>query len=100
MPEGVSVLNLNVPRAATAGTELRRTVQSHQPYYVRSKPATARAQHEPFQFPIDIVVDWDHLEPGTDIHAVVADGVASVTPLTWRMTAETEWTPRRSGQRS
>ena len=26
MPEGVSVLNLNVPRGATTGTELRRTV--------------------------------------------------------------------------
>ena len=32
MPTGVSVLNLNVPRGATSRTELRKTVQSHQPY--------------------------------------------------------------------
>lgn len=94
MPAGVSVLNLNVPRAATPRTELRKTVQSHQPYYVRSKQASTRPLHLPYQFPLDIVVDWTNLEPGTDIHAVAHDAVASVTPLTWRMTAATEWTPR------
>jgi 5'-nucleotidase len=93
MPTGVSVLNLNVPRGATSRTELRRTVQSHQPYYVRSKQAP-RPLHLPYQFPIDIVVDAQRLEPGTDIHAVVQDGVVSVTPLTWCMTAETTWMPR------
>ena len=39
MPAGVSVLSLNVPRSATPETELRKTVQSHQPYYMRSRPA-------------------------------------------------------------
>jgi 5'-nucleotidase len=94
MPAGVSVLNLNVPRAATPKTELRKTVQSHQPYYVRSKQPSARPLNLPYQFPLDIVVDWTNLEPGTDVHAVAQDAVASVTPLTWRMTAATEWTPR------
>ena len=41
MPDGVSVLNLNVPRSATTQTELRKTVQSRQPYYVRSRPSPA-----------------------------------------------------------
>jgi 5'-nucleotidase len=93
MPKGVSVLNLNVPRGATTRTELRKTVQSQQPYYVRRRPGSARPLDQPYQFPVEAVVDWDRLEPGTDIHAVVRDQVASVTPLTWQMTAHTEWTP-------
>jgi 5'-nucleotidase len=96
MPDGVSVLNLNVPRSATTQTELRKTVQSRQPYYVRSRPASARPLDEPYQFAVEVVIDWDRLEPGTDIHAVVRDQVASVTPLTWRMTADTDWEPRQA----
>jgi 5'-nucleotidase len=94
MPDGVSVLNLNVPRSATPQTELRKTVQSRQPYYVRSRPSSARRLDQPYEFAVEIVVDRDRLEPGTDIHAVVRDQVASVTPLTWRMTADTNWMPR------
>jgi 5'-nucleotidase len=93
MPEGVAVLNLNVPRGATARTELRRTVQSRQPYYVSRGPGSARPLDQPYQFPVEVVVDWDRLEPGTDIHAIVHDQVASVTPLTWQMTAQTDWMP-------
>jgi 5'-nucleotidase len=98
MPDGVSVLNLNVPRGGTIRTELRKTVQSQQPYYVRRGPGSARPLDEPYLFPVEVVVDWDTLEPGTDIHAVVRDQVASVTPLTWQMTAQTDWLPATSGR--
>ncbi|MBV9205012.1 MAG: 5'/3'-nucleotidase SurE [Actinobacteria bacterium] len=94
MPHGVSVLNLNVPRNATPQTELRKTVQSRQPYYVRGRPNPAPRLDEPYQFAIEVVVDTDRLEPGSDIHAIVCDQVASVTPLTWWMTADTDWVPR------
>jgi 5'-nucleotidase len=94
MPAGVAVLNLNVPRSATPQTELRKTVQSRQPYYVRSRPAQARPLDQPYQFPVSVAVDWDRLEPGTDVYAVARDKVVSVTPLTWWMTADTEWRPR------
>src|SRR5580700_9094664 len=97
LPDGVSVLNLNVPRSATTRTELRKTVQSRQSYYVRRRPSSDRRLDEPYQFVPEVVVDWDRLEPGTDIHAVVRDHVASVTPLTWRMTADTGWEPRGAG---
>jgi 5'-nucleotidase len=93
LPDGVSVLNLNVPRGATTRTELRRTVQSQQPYYVRRGPGPARPLDQPYQFPVEVVVDRDRLEPGTDIHAIVCDQVVSVTPLTWQMTAQTAWVP-------
>lgn len=93
MPDGVSVLNLNVPRGASTRTELRRTVQSQQPYYERRAPGEARPLDQPFQFPVQVVVDRDRLEPGSDIHAIVCDQVASVTPLTWQWTAQTDWLP-------
>jgi 5'-nucleotidase len=95
LPDGISVLNLNVPQSATPDTELRKTAQSRQPYYARRRPEPARRLDQPYQFPVDVVVDWDTLEPGTDIHAVVQDEVASVTPLTSRMTADTDWEPSR-----
>ena len=98
MPEGVSVLNLNVPRSATTGTELRKTVQSQQPYYVRRRPGSARPLDQPYQFPVEVVVDWDRLQPGTDIHAVIRDQVVSVTPLTWQMSVQTDWEPPGDAQ--
>jgi hypothetical protein len=39
-------------------------------------------------------VDADQLEVDSDIRAVVFDGVVSVTPLSWSMTARTDWQPR------
>lgn len=97
MPAGVSVLNLNVPRSATTRTELRKTVQSQHPYYVRRRPDPPRPLEQPYQFAVDVGIDPDRLEPGTDIHAIVRDQVVSVTPLTWQQTATTDWTPAREG---
>jgi len=97
MPAGVSVLNLNVPRSATTRTELRKTVQGRQPYYARRRPDPPRPLDQPYQFAVDVVIDPAALEPGTDIHAIVCDQVASVTPLTWQQTAATDWAPARDG---
>jgi 5'-nucleotidase len=97
MPAGVSVLNLNVPRSATTRTELRKTVQGRQPYYARRRPDPPRLLDQPYQFAVDVVIDPAALEPGTDIHAIVCDQVASVTPLTWQQTAATDWAPARDG---
>jgi 5'-nucleotidase len=97
MPAGVSVLNLNVPRSATTRTELRKTVQGRQPYYARRRPDPPRPLDRPYQFAVDVVIDPAALEPGTDIHAIVCDQVASVTPLTWQQTAATGWAPARDG---
>ena len=97
MPAGVSVLNLNVPRSATTRTELRKTVQARQPYYVQRRPEAPRPLEQPYQFAVDVIIDPDRLEPGTDIHAIVRDQVVSVTPLTWQQTAITDWTPAGMG---
>ena len=91
-PDEVSVVNLNVPRNATRATELRRTVQSRVPYYVQSVPGS-RVLSEPVRLTTTISVEGHHVEPGSDVHALVVDEVVSVTPLTWSMTAVTDWRP-------
>ena len=58
------MLNLNVPRGATTRTELRRTVQSEQPYYVSRGPGPVRPLDQPYQFPVEVVVDWTAWSPG------------------------------------
>jgi broad specificity polyphosphatase/5'/3'-nucleotidase SurE len=90
----VAVINLNVPRAATPTTEIRRTVQSRQPYYVHSLPDGTRVPTDPLALRIAATVDADRLEADSDIRAIVYDGVVSVTPLSWSMTAHTDWQPR------
>jgi 5'-nucleotidase len=91
-PEDVSVINLNVPRNATLATELRRTFQSRSRYYVQSVPSP-RLLSDPVRLKIKVNVDREHVEPGSDVHALVVDEVVSVTPLTWSMTATTDWRP-------
>ncbi len=94
LPDDVAVLNLNVPDGATPDTELRRTVQSRQPYYVHSLPPGDRIAADPLRLQVAAEIDTGSLEPDSDIRAVVCDGVASVTPLSWSMTARTGWQPR------
>jgi 5'-nucleotidase len=93
LPPDVAVINLNVPRAATPTTEIRRTVQSRQPYYVHSLPDGTRVPTDPLALRIAATVDADRLEADSDIRAIVYDGVVSVTPLSWSMTAHTDWQP-------
>jgi len=69
------------------------------PYYVggiiekESSLLVADANTFRSQFAVDVSIDPGRLEPGTDIHAIIHDQVASVTPLTWQQTATTDWTP-------
>ena len=93
LPDDVAVLNLNIPDGATPSTELRRTVQSRQPYYVHSLPDSTRVPTDPLQLRIAAIVDPLRLEADSDIRAVVYDRVASVTPLSWSMTSRTGWQP-------
>jgi 5'/3'-nucleotidase len=94
LPPEVAVLNVNIPREATPTTEVRRTVQSRQPYYVHSLPEGTRVPTDPLRLQIAAEVDAEQLEVNSDIRAIVCDGVVSVTPLSWSMTAHTDWQPR------
>jgi broad specificity polyphosphatase/5'/3'-nucleotidase SurE len=96
LPGDVAVININVPDRATPKTEVRRTVRSRRRYYVYLPPGT-RALAEPVRLQIRTVVKPELLEPDSDIRAVACDGVVSVTPLTWSMTARTDWQPATDG---
>jgi broad specificity polyphosphatase/5'/3'-nucleotidase SurE len=84
-----------------AGAGVVKCVQMHiagravSGYAITGSPvmAVTHAVLELAERPIRLCVDWDRVEPGTDIHAIVRDQVASVTPLTWQMTAQTDWMP-------
>ncbi len=96
LPDPVAVVNLNVPRHATVETELRQTTQSRLAYYVQVHPGE-RVLAEPVRLGVATNVIHDRIEPGSDVEAVVLDHVVSVTPLSWSMTAATDWTPSRTG---
>jgi 5'-nucleotidase len=101
LPEEVGLLNLNVPRGATTATPVRRTVQSRQRYYVQAHPGE-RTLSDPVRLRVSVQVDDAALEPDSDVWAVTRDGVVSVTPLGWSMTAQTAWQPaqaERTGSR-
>lgn len=99
-----SAMSRAVVRDARSGvierTELRVGGRTVPGYAVSGSPvmAVTHAVLELAERPISLcvsgIVDWDRLEPGSDVHAIACDRVASVTPLTWRMTADTDWTPR------
>ena len=94
LPDPVAVVNLNVPFSATVETELRLTTQSRLAYYVHIAPQQ-RDLATPHRLSIRTNVDLPLIEPGSDVEAVVLDKVVSVTPLTWSMTAESDWRPSR-----
>jgi 5'-nucleotidase len=93
LPEPVAVVNLNVPRHATSATELRMTTQSRLAYYVQLHPGE-RVLSDPVRLGVATNVIHDRIEAGSDVEAVVLDHVVSVTPLSWSMTAATDWLPR------
>src|SRR5260370_6984323 len=61
-------------------------------------PPGRRALAEPVRLQIRTVVEPELLEPDSDIRAVACDGVVSVTPLTWSITARTDWQPATDGE--
>ncbi|MDX2759257.1 5'/3'-nucleotidase SurE [Streptomyces europaeiscabiei] len=90
LPDGVAVINLNVPHDASEDTAVVQTRQSRQQYFVFVRPEP-RNRTTPFKFRVDIDVDLERLEPESDIQALIYDRFVSVTPLTWDMTADSGW---------
>jgi 5'-nucleotidase len=81
LPRDVDVLKIDVPDDATAQTPWRLTKVSRQRYYhplrtSLSNPLTSST------IDYEVRVDFDDLEPDSDILAMARDRVVSVTPLT------------------
>jgi 5'-nucleotidase len=89
LPPHIDLLNVNVPNSATAHTEIRPTIQSHQRHIYFTRPER-RDFARPFVLPLKDTVDPQTLEPNSDIQAFLIDNVISVSPLTAYLTAPTE----------
>lgn len=84
LPEGVDVLNVNIPARARPDTEIAVTKLARKMYNTR-----VHHRHDPrgrSYYWIDGTV-IDDAEEGTDLHAVVKKNQISVTPMTMDMTA-------------
>ncbi len=90
LPFDVDVLNVNVPASATEDTPWRLTRQSRQPYYVPT-PSGRKKLEEPKRMGYKVEIDWETLEPDSDIYAFVKDKVISVTPLSIDLTSRTDF---------
>jgi len=86
LPDGVDLLNVNVPEGITEQAECRITRQSRHPYFTTR---VKEPKHDSRFGDGRCVVDLDHdgLEKDSDIYAIAKDKVVSVTPLRVDMTA-------------
>lgn len=86
MPEGVDILKIDVPSDAHSDTAWRITRISRQQYFVN--PITIDEQGRKDLSLYIREIDFDTLEPDSDVHALAVDRVISVTPLTTDLTAK------------
>ena len=91
MPEGVVILNVNIPDDATVNTPMRITAQSRLNYSVFIKPGK-RDFDKSYRLTSKLDIDRTRTERNSDIYAFFYDKVISITPLTWRLSIETDWT--------
>jgi 5'-nucleotidase len=89
LPDGVDLLKLEVPEAATLDTPVRWTRISRQRYFYPTKPHRRRPT-DPGPMGYETRVETETLEPDSDVRAVIVDKVVSVTPVTIDMTARVE----------
>ena len=92
LPFDVDVLKIDVPADATTETPWRITRQSRQPYYCEFRPDGIQADDRTgwVHLDYDVIIDWDTLEPDSDIAAFVRDRVISVTPLSQDLTSRVD----------
>ena len=87
LPFDVDVLKIDVPADATPETGWRITRQSRQSYYQDYAPAEFAPEGNLALLDYGIDVQWDTLEPDSDIYAFAVDRVISVTPLSHDLTS-------------
>jgi 5'-nucleotidase len=88
--EDVAVWKVDVPIGATAGTPWSLTRLSRLRYYEPMRP-DRKAFSEVVQIPYRIRFDRRESEAGSDVHALHADRIVSVTPLSLDLTARTDF---------
>ena len=86
MPEGVDILKIDVPSDAQLDTPWRTTRISRQQYFVNPVIIDEQGQKQLSRYAV--YIDFDSLEPDSDVHALAVDRVISVTPMTTDLTAK------------
>jgi len=87
LPFDVDVLKIDVPADATPETGWRVTKQSRQSYYQDYAPAEFTPEGNLALLDYGIDVQWDTLEPDSDIYTFAVDRMISVTPLSHDLTS-------------
>lgn len=96
LPQGVSLLNINIPRHANERTSIRMTIDSRQPYFVFTKPRRTDRSNGA-KLPAVVEIDERTLEPNSDIKALILDKRVSVTPLSCHLASLGSWSPSTLG---
>lgn len=87
LPAGVDLLKIDIPTSATSQTPWQTTVISRQRYFEGVKINRQRLD-EPTTIDYQIVVNYDKLEPNSDIHTMLVKKEVSVAPMTIDLTAK------------
>ncbi|MCG0275154.1 MAG: 5'/3'-nucleotidase SurE [Thermosediminibacteraceae bacterium] len=90
LPEGISILNINVPERATCDSEVRITKLSKSSFSIFLKPPR-RDFNKGYILKSQIYVDVESEDKDTDVYAFYVDKVISITPLSWDLTSKVEW---------
>ncbi len=85
-PAGIDILKVDIPQDATPETPWRVTCVSRQRYF-QSRVANNPEEGRPHFSGYERQVDFDTLEPDSDIYALLVDRVVSISPLTIDLTA-------------
>ncbi len=80
LPRGAHAVKVDIPADATPRTPWRVTRQSLQSYYKSQAPTDLRLG-VPRALTYYVQIDWEAVEPDSDIWAFARDRVISVTPL-------------------
>jgi len=89
LPPDVDILKIEVPSDATPDTPWRLARVSRQRYYM-PLPSGRRSLGDQKGIDYTRVVNWDTLEPDSDVRALAVDRVVSVSPLSIDLTARVD----------
>ena len=89
LPDDVDVLKIDLPAGVTPNTDWRLTRLSRRRVYFPTRPERM-ALHHPGRLGYRFNTDPHAAEPDSDVYALLADKVISVTPLSLDMTSRTD----------
>ncbi len=89
LPPDVDILKIDVPADAQPDTPWRMVRVSRQRYHV-PRPSGRRSLSEQKGIDYGVWVDWDTLEPDSDVHALAVERVVAVSPLSIDLTARAD----------